>query len=192
MTTLPNWTDNSITLTPQPPPSIRAWLIKSYIISKALKQITPGLTVEVIQQDFNIPHPDEALKFNLNLNFISSSALPLIRRIHLRDDTHRYTYARVIIPHATYQQEAAHLTTLGAQFIGEKMLYGRSDTIRSQFEFSVILPHHLLYQEATAYFGQSSQKISDYLYARRSVFTLGTQPLLLVEVFLPTLPEYPL
>lgn len=186
MTLAPTWHSGITEVFPPPPIQIENWLTKPFILSKALKLITPSLTVKVIKQSFDLPYPDEAHCLQINL---SEDKNPLVRRVYLQDQIRPYCFARVIIPYATYLQEFQEVDVLGNQFIGEKMLYGREDMTRTPFEFTAINPHQTLFQEAMS--GIGDNHACKTLWARRSVFTLGKHPLLITEIFLPPIFNYP-
>ena len=89
----------------------------------------------------------------------------------------------------TYQQYAETFDNLGDRLIGESLLYTNPKTTRRQFEFAKLAPEHPIYQDALS--GIPSEKHGENLWARRSIFFIDTNPLMITETYLPDCPPYP-
>jgi len=140
------------------------WMTKPYILSQALKRICHSLTVEVISQEFTNAHSNE-----YSLLGLTKGDVPFIRQVILLGDGIPFTKGRVVIHPTTYQNHFAQFAALGSQLIGETVLHNNNpDVTRSRFEYA-----HL--EEG---------------WARRSVFWIKKDPLLVSEIFLPILPAY--
>lgn len=140
-------------------------MTKPYVLTHALRRVCKVLTVNVVSQQFATALPEESSKLDLE-----ATALPFIREVILEGDGVPLTYGRVIIAPITYQNHFTAFNDLGAQPMGEKLLYNNPESTRGEFEYA---------------------KTEDGLWARRSVFTLRRDPLLVTEFFLPSLPDYP-
>lgn len=175
---MPVWHNEYDPIMPPPPAHMVEWL-KTQVLSKALRKIVPNLGLEVVSQAIDKPHPDEAKKLTLD----STHALPLIRQVNIGAPDSTCLYCRVVVPPTLYQQEKETFDTLGNRFIGETLLYNQPNVHRSPFEYAVLTPAHVLYQEAVKHSQSILPKFPTQLYARRSLFYLPVLPLLITEVF---------
>lgn len=131
------------------------------------------------------PYSDEIDAFNtININASSS----LIRRICLNGNQHPLTFARVIIPEATYLNYKHELDTLGNAPIGNTILYADSTITRNEFYFKRIENHDPLFQEIQTLTPSNPKEI---YWARRSMFKLPKGHLLISELILNSIPNYP-
>ncbi|MFI4937321.1 MAG: chorismate--pyruvate lyase family protein [Candidatus Berkiellales bacterium] len=179
-----SWVADPLTLSPLPSTNINAWLTKPKILSQALRHFCQQLTLKLIAQEFGLAFEDEYAILNLQ-----PEALPLVRRIFLLGDDIPWTYGRVVVPAVTYEHHLAQFASLGANFLGEKLLYNNPDVQRSRFEYIALDESHPLFEQVNK---DLATPLSAPLYGRRSVFTIKEDPLLVTEVFLPHLPEYTL
>lgn len=159
------WVNAVGELASTPHPNTLLWMTKPYVLTHALRRVCKLLTVNVVSQQFSTVMPEESSKLGLD-----ETALPFIREVILEGDGVPLTYGRVIIAPQTYHNHFAAFKDLGAQPIGETLLYNNPESTRSCFEYA---------------------KTEDGLWARRSLFTLRQDPLLVTEFFLPSLPDYP-
>ncbi len=95
-------------------------------------------------------------------------------------------YARVTIPWRTFEVNKTAFETLGTQPIGETMLYNNPSVIRSGFEIKCLKQDDRLLYDAVKHQAVTVNE----LWARRSVFYLQKNPLLITEVFFPFIPSY--
>lgn len=173
------WHSDLTTLPIKPSPSLRDWLTKPFILSKALKQHCQQLSVEVLSQQFmGVDETEQRL--------VEKGKDPFVRRVFLLGDNQPWTYGRVVIAPSTYETHFSEFATLGGKLLGETMLYGNKDTTRSPFEYAVIESGNALYQEIN----QHLPLTEPALWGRRSYFYLKQAPLLVTEVFLPLLPDF--
>lgn len=93
--------------------------------------------------------------------------------------------ARTVISEALYQQNQLQYDNLGNQPIGQTLLYQKPNMIRSSFEYAIVANDSIILQPFKAYL-----TLPQHLYARRSIFTLETFTLLIIEFFLPTITHY--
>lgn len=159
------WVNTIGELPCEPQPNLLLWLTKPYVLSDALKRVCKDLTVNVVSQQFLVAMPDESIRLGL-----APDELSFIREVILEGDGVPLTYGRVIVPSTTYHNHYDAFKNLGARPIGETLLYNNPESTRGDFEYG---------------------KSEDGLWARRSIFTLRDDPLLVTDFFLPSLPDYP-
>lgn len=174
------WVKDPALLGMRPPPLVLEWLTKPYILSQALRRICQTLSVKVIKQCFMEAFEDEYDVLQTN-----ASTLPLIRQVFLEGDGVLLTYGRVVIPKTTYEQYFSQFESLNNNLIGETLLYKNPDATRGAFEYACVNSSHPIAKEVIAFFTDV-----EFLWARRSIFSLKSYPLLVTELFLPTLPPY--
>lgn len=174
------WTNDPASLSTPPSTLIGEWLTKPYILSRALKQVCQTLTVKVIKQCFMPAFEDEYAVLKM-----PASVSPFIRQVFLEGDGISLTYGRVVIPKTTYEQHFAQFESLNNNLIGETLLYQNPDVTRGAFEYACVGSSHSIVKEIAMFLPEF-----ELLWARRSVFSLKSYPLLVTELFLPTLPPY--
>lgn len=138
------------------------WLTKPQSLSVAMKQLCKELTVEVFSQKLGGASAEEQALLNIQEDN------SLIREIYLCGDGKRWSYGRVIVPNAVYLKRQYDFDTLGDRPLGETLLFGRLNVTRSVFEYTNI----------------------DTQWARRSVFDLAGDKIIVMEMFLPDIPAY--
>lgn len=158
------WVSDVSEIAYQPTANIRLWLTKPYILSHALKRVCKVFTLKLCSQGFAEASPDDKIKLSLDLT------LPFVREVQLLGDGVLLTEGRVTIPHTTYHRHLDIFKSLDHQPIGEKILYNNPDVQRSAFEYAFL-------------------KEKD-CWARRSVFFMQGDPLLITELMVNTLPTY--
>lgn len=142
-------------------PALRSWLTDTGLLTARLRH--------VCADNFRL----QVLEDNATL------ATDTLRRVILCCGDLPCIYAETFLPATT---RAAHpwLRGLGSEPLGEA-LQSRSDVSRGHFEFALLPPAQL---PAEIMPGDASA-----LWARRSVFTLGRDPLTVTEIFLPGVTE---
>lgn len=156
------------------------WLVKPYVLSKALKQHAQVFNVEIMQQCIT----DITLDEKTALACYDEGGF-FVREVHLMGNGIAWTYGRVIFPKQT-QAILPSLNGVGESPIGEALFYSHPDMSRSEFEYKKLNTDDELFHAAI----KNTNQQANELWARRSVFYLSQQPVLVIEVFLPKLPEY--
>ncbi len=119
---------------------------------------------------------------------MQSIEVPFVRQVLLQnEDNIALTYGRVIIPPKTYEVHFSQFEKLGTNLIGETLLYNNPDVTREPFEYAYVNHSHLLAQKVFTALAQDSNKD---LWGRRSVFLIKSSPILVTELFLPSLPLF--
>lgn len=177
------WFKNIDQMKQKPADPIHDWLTKPYILSRALKRVCQTLEVKVIVQQFEKAFDDECTLLN-----IDSNQPAFVRQVFLYGDGIAFTYGRVVIPPKTYNAHFSEFASLGTNLIGETLLYSNPDVSRSPFEYVHIHRFHPL--EKMIFNELPRRTAHQDLWGRRSVFSFHDSPLLVMELLLPTLPEY--
>lgn len=178
------WTHNPKNLAQSPDSNTLDWLTKPYVLSHALRKSSPDLSLELMSQESDIVFPDEASRLNL-----SPKKQTLVRKIFLQSGQNSYVFARTIIPPQTYATLQAEIESVGDNFIGEYLIYNRDGIKRDEFEFAYMTPNMNMMQELQSF--MSFSDINNTLWARRSCFWIKQLPLLITELFLEDLPDFP-
>jgi chorismate-pyruvate lyase/SAM-dependent methyltransferase len=185
-----SWRNISSTDSGYIPPSVNEWVSKPFVLSQALRKVCDNFSVKISDQSVKPLYSDEidALK-------CYESETGYVRETYLGDTSNPLVYARVSMPESTYEAFRIQLDNLGSRPIGETLLYSDPTYTRTEFEVKRLcqddellfdaLVHHQFYRAMIAKDTQSRE-----LWARRSVFTLSGNPLLVTEVFMPDMPRY--
>jgi chorismate--pyruvate lyase len=107
----------------------------------------------------------------------------LVRDVELLCDDNPWVFARTLIPITSLKGAAQRLTQLGEKPLGA-VLFSDPKVIRGATQVARLLPGQPLYQTACNHLSQKP----DHLWGRRTLFYLEKRPLLVNEIFLPTLP----
>lgn len=160
--------------------NLRFWLCEPDCLTAELRKHYADVHIVLVSMDFGPIYIDEA-------NYLAphhSSKNFLVRQTHLACQNGLLTFARVIIPEQTYTASQQAFDTLGTQPIGENMLYGQHHIKRSGFECALITPDQWASIPAlSAAMPQDNRPSS--LGARRSIFFIDSNPLLISEYYLP-------
>jgi chorismate-pyruvate lyase len=172
------------------PQLVRDWLYKPHVLSKALRKVCHDFTVEVTDQSIKPLYADEVAALKCY-----EDAQGYIRETYLGGKNNPLVYARVTMPPATYMTRKEELDNLGNRPIGETILYKDANLSRSEMEVKRITENDELLFDAMVHKNfynaviQKSSRMPE-LWARRSIFKLSGNPLLVTEVFLANLPDY--
>lgn len=142
------------------PETLKSWLTDPGSMTARLKQHCRDFNIEVLQQEWQVSFIKEA-----EILSIQPQELCLIREVIIYCDGIATIFGRTVMPKALFQDQYKDLQNLDATPIGE-ILFSDPSTRRSAFEYAKI------------------EIAGNILYARRSVFYLSNQPLLLTEIFL--------
>ena len=158
------------------------WLFDPGSLTRRLRQCcTKQFRVRVLWQGWSRPGRDEAQALRLRLD-----AWAWTREVRLFCGEQPWVFARTLIPAATLRGRGRGLTRLGNRPLGD-VLFTTPGVRRGPVEIARIVPGQRLHQRALA----DPQSAAPPLWARRSLFYLDQQPLLVCEIFLPDLPASP-
>lgn len=155
------------------------WLLDNGSLTAKLKQRSSGkFRVSVIKQSIcPIPLSERRILS------IPNGQWAMTREVVLYGNNIPWVYARTVVPLSTLKGPLRRLHYLGNKPLGEQ-LFTDPSMQRDNMQAALFLPSQVpqdLYQ------AQTSSKINASTWGRRSVFRLSSQPLLVSEVFLPSL-----
>ncbi|SEG83837.1 chorismate lyase [Marinobacterium lutimaris] len=149
------------------PRHLRRWLTDHGSLTRLLKRASKGrFSVRVVRQGYHRPGPAEAAALRLR-----SRQQALIREVYLCGAGEPWVYARTVIPVTTLSGSHRTLKLIGSRSLGS-LLFRDPSMQRQPLQIA---------------------RLNEGLWARRSVFHLERKPLLVCEVFLPSLEhiQYP-
>lgn len=152
----------------------RSWVLDRGSLTQRLIHASNGnFSVRVIRQQWLPPNRDEALLLDCP---ITSRAL--IREVELLCHGQVWVIARSVIPMTTLRGEERQLKSLGNRSLGS-FLFKSKAMKRGPLQITQTSPHRLAMETESA--------ADDSLWGRRSVFYLHNKPLLVSELFLPSI-----
>ncbi len=155
------------------------FLFQSGSLSRSIEECCSGaFNIELKNESWFAPMPDE----NQLLTLIDDE-ITFIRESWLKCDNKRLVYARTVIPRITYEGESQDLMALGNKPLGN-ILFSDNKTYRTNMRYAKIPLHCDLHKQATM-----DTDIVTELWGRQSLFYINKNPLLVTEVFLPTILE---
>jgi chorismate lyase len=179
----PRWQTHTPLARPAAPPALLDWLLDPGSLTQRLQRhCASQLSIELRSQNWQRPMLNEAQTLGV---------LPhercLIREVHLLCDGVPWVFARTVIPVRSLSGARRRLSRLGKKSLGS-VLFSDPNMRRSAIEIAQLSAPQPLFQRAVAPLTQLPHTV----WARRSAFFLGQQPLLVNEVFLPTIGYRPI
>jgi len=160
------------------PGKVRDWLFDHNSLTTKLEAINSIFRVEVQHQETVSPIDNLSGYFN-------DEKQVYVREVLLYSNNIPVVFAQTEIPYSTLTYDEALLNNVGNHSLG-KILFSDPSMLRGQIEACCFMPsseiHHFCKK-----LGQSTTKP---LWARRSLFYLNNKPLLVSELFLPSLGIY--
>lgn len=146
------------------PQKTRQWLAYRGSLTKRLRQAGAAEINHIIRQEkWELPTAEEAQYLQLN-----SQESVFIRETDWQYKNNLWVMTRALIPLATLQNKGKDLQTVGSRSLGD-FLFTDPDLQRSEFEFASFI-----------FDGQ-------VCWARRSLFSYWNKPLLVSEIFFPSI-----
>lgn len=137
--------------------------------------------MDVLAQRWAHPMRNEARALGLN-----SGRFALVREVCLRCDEVAWVYARTVIPRVTLTGATRRLARLRARSLGA-FLFADPTLRRGGTEIARLTPRDPLYGLAT----RALAAPPGVLWGRRARFTVHGKALLVSEIFLPAIPDFP-
>lgn len=160
------------------PTDISPWLFdQGSLTRRIISRCTNNFRVEVLSQKWQRPLLNEALRLGAH-----PEHLALIREVLLFCGDTPWVFARSVLPRKTLSGRRRFLGKLGSRPLGE-ILFSDPNIVRDDLEVAEIKKGQRMYRCAT----QSLKQMPDSIWGRRSVFYLHKKPLLVNEVFLPSI-----
>ena len=170
----------SASLIPSP---LSSWLFDQASLTARLLAICKGnFHVEVIDQSWQQPFLNEARRLNRPQRQVA-----LIRQVYLFCDDIPLVYARTVMPRKTLTGRCRYLANLGRKPLGA-VLFADPTMRRDPVEVTQLQPGQYLFESAVAILKSKPKSI----WGRRSVFYLHRKPLLVNEIFLPSIEQFQL
>ena len=155
------------------------FLFQSGSLSRSIEESCNGtFNIELKNESWSAPMSDESQLLSLIDNEIT-----FIRESWLKCDNNRLVYARTVIPPITFEGESQGLMALGNKPLGN-ILFSDNKTYRTNMRYAKIPLHCDLHKQAIM-----DTEIAIELWGRQSLFYINNNPLLVTEVFLPTILE---
>ena len=164
-----SWYPQINSLAKFPTSNTEKWLTKPHVLGDALAKVHGEIQVQVLSEIFQTPFEHELLY----LNNVGKGAPFFIREIHLKNANQILTYGRVTIPDVTFANNKTKILELKNRSFGKVILYSHPNYKRSDFEYA-----HVCHAGV------------DY-WGRRSLFWLDSDPLIVTEVYMTDLGNYP-
>lgn len=156
----------------RPPIALRDWLTHTGSLTARLIDKSDGhFDVEVLRQVIGRPSRDECAALG-----IRNSDLALIREVILRGNNRDWVFARSLLPLSSLTGELRHLRKQTNRPLGA-FLFSQPHLVRSPLQIARISPEQA--------YVPARLMGTEFLWGRRSVFSLRGKPLLVSEVFLP-------
>lgn len=176
----PRWRHQACLLRPRYPSELLDWLFEPNSMTARLRRVGDNqLQVRLLSQQWQQPRRSEAVALNLPWRQPA-----VIREVELVVKGAVWIFARSVYPKAVLTGHGVCLRSLGTKPVGD-VLYTDPTIARSDFEVTILRPGQVDFIKAT----RSLVTKPDYLLARRSVFRWYNKPLLISEIFLPTILE---
>lgn len=176
----PNWSDwrqRSHTPIPQ---SVASWLgDRGSLTQRVIQCCGEGeFKVRLLHQGWSTPLNSECRILRMRRGMVA-----LVRDVELQCDATPWVFARTLIPISSLKGAAQRLTQLGEKPLGA-VLFSNPKVVRGATQIARLLPRQPLFEAASHHLLEKP----DHLWGRRTLFYVEKRPLLVNEIFLPTLP----
>jgi len=160
------------------PPGLVSWVFDTPSLTQKMQQLCNGtFKVVVLSQQWQRPMFNERAVLGMR-----DGEYGMVRQVQLLCDKQPWIFARTVIPIRTLSGPQRRLAHLGNKPLGA-LLFADKSVRRGQMEVACITPGQAIYELATNGLRQDTREI----WGRRSVFYRNARPLLVSEIFLPTI-----
>lgn len=160
----------------------RNWLQDRGSLTRRIQDRCAHFCVKRVFQSLSKVYGDE-----LDVMGLRASELAMVREVYLYCGNTPVVFAHSVVAHKNLRGAWRGLSGLGNKSLGT-VLFTNPRIERTPLEFKKVSQGHFLYDRACA---KLSTKPA-HLWARRSLFTLHGQSILVTEVFLPAILDLPL
>ncbi len=182
LTPIAKWRSSHQLRSGDAPLRIRCWLLAPGSLTRLLQQASGGyFQVRLLKQGWETPLADEG-----RLLGIREKRCAMVRQVQLLCNGVPWVYARTIIPRSTLIGRQRRFIRLGNRPLGA-VLFADPSMQRSEVQVTRLEPQMKLHQIASAELVDRPGTI----WGRRSIFWLSDRPLLVSELFLPTVGKCP-
>ena len=181
--TEPNWQSTLSNVNPAVPANRKDWLLdEGSLTEKLIHCCSPGrFHVQVVSQKWQRPLYSEQQLLNMR-----RGELAFTRHVILHCNDENWVFARTLIPASSFKGKARRLALLRNKPLGA-VLFADPATRRLDMQVAAINRSHLLFHLAAA----EGVLADDVLWGRRTLFSYANKPLLVNEIFLPSIPAGP-
>jgi len=157
--------------------AFHTWLIDNGSLTARLQKSYLNFSVVSARLVYAKPYHSEAAALNL-----AKGRLALIREVQLCENNQPLVFAHSVLPSKCLRGEWHNLARLGNRPLGAT-LFTNHRVKRTAFRYKKIFANHPLYRSAI----KNLSIQPEYLWARRSIFSLKCASIMVTEVFLPEL-----
>ncbi|MGD8785110.1 MAG: chorismate lyase [Thioalkalispiraceae bacterium] len=162
------------------PENMACWLFDpASLTARLIAACDEKFRVRVMSQSWATPLWNEAKRLEMR-----ERQAALIREVFLYCGDQPWVFARTVIPRTTLTGKEKYLANLGSKPLGA-VLFADPNMQRDEFEVTCLAKGDLLFQHASQMLLDEPEDI----WGRRSVFYLSGKPLLVNEIFLPTIAQ---
>jgi chorismate--pyruvate lyase len=177
-----SWRPAAHWLRPSLPARLRPWLLDpASLTERIICSCRGAFRVQVLDQAWRRPLPSETQALALK-----PGRRAWVRQVRLFCDRSPWVYARTVIPPSTLTGAQRRLARLRSRSLGA-VLFADPSMRRGPMEVARLAPGDALYALAT----RDLKKRPAEVWGRRAVFRLRDKPLLVSEMFLPDLGDFP-
>ena len=174
----PLWVDLLSRHASMVPANVYAWLRDPASLTRRVTDACPGkFRVEVKFQGWA-----GALNSETRLLQLGLREACLVREVELLCNDEPQVFARTLMPVSSLRGAARQLSHLRNKPLG-KVLFANPHTRRKTVQIARILPQHKLFHSAVSHL----EEMPEELWGRRTLFLYVGKPILVNEIFLPTL-----
>lgn len=174
----PVWRSHDMLMKSTVPANIAPWLFEQGSLTRRIVQhCENNFRVQVLSQRWQRPMLNEAIRLDAH-----PEQYALIREVLLYCGDTPWVFARSVLPYKTLTGPRRFLGKLGNRPLGE-ILFSDPNIQRDALEIAEIKKGQRMFNCAT----QQLTAPPDFVWGRRSVFYLHKKPLLVNEVFLPSI-----
>jgi chorismate--pyruvate lyase len=160
------------------PANMACWLFDpASLTARLVSACDSQFRVRVMSQRWGTPLWNEAKRLGMR-----ERQAALIREVFLYCGEQPWVFARTVIPRTTLSGKEKYLANLGSKPLGA-VLFADPNMQRDEFEVTCLRKGDLLFSHAQ----QLSHDETTEVWGRRSVFYLSRKPLLVNEIFLPSI-----
>ncbi|MEE9330903.1 MAG: chorismate lyase [Methylophilaceae bacterium] len=159
--------------------SYQHWLIDNGSLTLRLMQRHPSFSVKPLSMRVVKPLQDEK-----SLLHLKSGQAALIREVLLMSNNQPVVFAHSVLSKESLHGDWQGFGQLGSQSLGAA-LFANPRVKRTPLRFRKLSKRHMLYQLAVKHIVDTP----NFLWARRSVFSLHCANILVTEIFLPKILE---
>ncbi len=160
----------------------RVWLQDRGSLTRRIQDRCAHFRVQRVFQSLSRVYEDESMMMELRAN-----ELALVREVFLYCGEIPVVFAHSVVAHKNLRGAWRGLSGLGNKSLGT-VLFTNPRIQRTPLEFKKVGDGHCLFDRACARLSMKPK----HLWARRSLFTLHGQSILVTEVFLPAILDLPL